>query len=148
MYSLNTKKRWIYKGSLTNPPCSGIVVHQVLSTVYPIKPRHLHSTEKDTHLRQYRGPTRCAHSSQTNTKNHTRMARGRGSPAMPFGLQTTSRTIHPLQPTTLAIHHRLPPTHSISHTKTRHPHPPTSRHPIRPPTTQRLRLWRLRLSHA
>ena len=41
MALLNTNRRWVYKGSLTVPPCTSIVVFNVLSTVYPIKQRHL-----------------------------------------------------------------------------------------------------------
>jgi len=41
MALLNTNKRWVYKGSLTTPPCTSVVIFNVLSTVYPIKQRHL-----------------------------------------------------------------------------------------------------------
>jgi hypothetical protein len=33
--------RWIYKGSLTTPPCSKFVYWNVLRTVYPITKRHV-----------------------------------------------------------------------------------------------------------
>ena len=35
------ENRWIYKGSVTTPPCAENVYWNVLSTVYPIKQRHL-----------------------------------------------------------------------------------------------------------
>ena len=41
MATVNTNQRWIYKGSLTIPPCTKTVMFNVLSTVYPIKERHL-----------------------------------------------------------------------------------------------------------
>lgn len=35
------EKRWVYKGSLTTPPCTSMVYWNVLSTVYPIKASHV-----------------------------------------------------------------------------------------------------------
>lgn len=37
MTLVNFEKRWIYKGSLTTPPCSTLTYWNVLGTVYPIK---------------------------------------------------------------------------------------------------------------
>ena len=33
--------RWVYKGSVTTPPCNINVYWNVLSTVYPIQERHV-----------------------------------------------------------------------------------------------------------
>ena len=33
--------RWIYKGSMLEPPCDSFVYWNVLRTVYPIKPKYL-----------------------------------------------------------------------------------------------------------
>ena len=33
--------RWVYKGSVTTPPCNINVYWNVLSTIYPIQERHL-----------------------------------------------------------------------------------------------------------
>jgi carbonic anhydrase len=41
MATIDTNNRWVYKGSLTTPPCTKTVLFNVLSTVYPIKPYHL-----------------------------------------------------------------------------------------------------------
>ena len=38
---VNFNERWIYKGSVTTPPCATYVYWNVLSTVYPIQQRHL-----------------------------------------------------------------------------------------------------------
>lgn len=38
---LDTNNRWVYKGSLTTPPCSKTVFFNILYKVYPIKPYHL-----------------------------------------------------------------------------------------------------------
>jgi len=37
MDAVDVEKRWVYKGTLTTPPCTGNVYWNVLSTVYPIK---------------------------------------------------------------------------------------------------------------
>jgi len=37
---LNTDKRWVYKGSVTTPPCAQSVYWNVLQTIYPIKQAH------------------------------------------------------------------------------------------------------------
>jgi len=38
---VNFNERWIYKGSVTTPPCGTFVYWNVLSTIYPIKQEHL-----------------------------------------------------------------------------------------------------------
>jgi len=38
---VDTNKRYIYKGSVTTPPCATMVYWNVLSTVYPVSKRHL-----------------------------------------------------------------------------------------------------------
>ena len=41
MELVNLDERWTYKGSTTTPPCEQFVYWNVLSTVYPIKKKHL-----------------------------------------------------------------------------------------------------------
>ena len=41
MMKMDTENRWIYKGSVTTPPCDTIVYWNVLQRVYPIKQKHL-----------------------------------------------------------------------------------------------------------
>lgn len=41
MNLIDMKNRWVYKGSLTTPPCSIGVFFNILSNVYPMKQRHL-----------------------------------------------------------------------------------------------------------
>ena len=41
MMMLNTWDRWIYKGSVTTPPCDKFVYWNVLRTIYPIKQKHI-----------------------------------------------------------------------------------------------------------
>ena len=41
MQMVDNKNRWVYKGSVTTPPCARYVYWNVLSTVYPISRRHL-----------------------------------------------------------------------------------------------------------
>jgi carbonic anhydrase len=38
---VDNKNRWVYKGSVTTPPCATNVYWNVLSTIYPISKRHL-----------------------------------------------------------------------------------------------------------
>jgi len=38
---LDFGNRWVYKGSLTTPPCTETIYWNVLDTVYPIKEQHL-----------------------------------------------------------------------------------------------------------
>jgi hypothetical protein len=41
MTMVDMKNRWIYKGSVTTPPCAGHVYWNVVRKVYPIKAKHL-----------------------------------------------------------------------------------------------------------
>lgn len=41
MNMVDFKNRWVYKGSVTTPPCATYVYWNVLSTIYPIKAEHL-----------------------------------------------------------------------------------------------------------
>lgn len=41
MAVVNTGNRWVYKGSLTTPPCTEGIYWNVVNTVYPIKKYHL-----------------------------------------------------------------------------------------------------------
>lgn len=41
MEMVDSNKRWIYKGSVTTPPCATFVYWNVLSTIYPISREHL-----------------------------------------------------------------------------------------------------------
>lgn len=43
----NFDKRWVYKGSLTTPPCNGIVWWNVIRTVLPISKEHLAAFKKE-----------------------------------------------------------------------------------------------------
>jgi len=38
---VDTNNRWVYKGSVTTPPCAKTVYWNVVRTVYPIKQKHL-----------------------------------------------------------------------------------------------------------
>jgi hypothetical protein len=40
MMMVDTDNRWVYKGSVTTPPCDTIVYWNVLRTVYPIKEKY------------------------------------------------------------------------------------------------------------
>lgn len=41
MEMVDSNNRWMYKGSVTTPPCDTFVYWNVLSTIYPISQRHL-----------------------------------------------------------------------------------------------------------
>lgn len=41
MAMLDTNNRWVYKGSLTTPPCSKTIFFNILYKVYPIKQYHV-----------------------------------------------------------------------------------------------------------
>ena len=43
---VNTDDRWVYKGSVTTPPCASLVYWNVLRTVYPLPPRFLQQFKK------------------------------------------------------------------------------------------------------
>lgn len=38
---VDTDNRWVYKGSVTTPPCAQSVYWNVLYTIYPISQKHL-----------------------------------------------------------------------------------------------------------
>ena len=40
MMSLDMQNRWVYRGSMTEPPCETLVYWNVLMTIYPIKQKH------------------------------------------------------------------------------------------------------------
>ena len=46
MMMVNTKDRWVYKGSVTTPPCATYVYWNVLTTIYPIKQSTLDNFKK------------------------------------------------------------------------------------------------------
>jgi len=41
MMMADMNNRWVYKGSVTTPPCDTFVYWNVLTTVYPISQKHL-----------------------------------------------------------------------------------------------------------
>ena len=41
MQLVDNNNRWVYKGSVTTPPCATFVYWNVMSTIYPISRRHL-----------------------------------------------------------------------------------------------------------
>lgn len=41
MMMVDTRNRWVYKGSVTTPPCATIVYWNVVRKVYPLKQAHL-----------------------------------------------------------------------------------------------------------
>lgn len=49
MKIVNFANRWVYVGSLTTPPCSVGVLHQVMDRVLPISPKHLNLYKKHQH---------------------------------------------------------------------------------------------------
>lgn len=46
MMMVDNKNRWVYKGSVTTPPCATTVYWNVLRSVYPLKQRHLDQFQK------------------------------------------------------------------------------------------------------
>ena len=46
MMMVDMNNRWIYQGSVTTPPCKQNVYWNVLTTIYPIKRRHLDQFKK------------------------------------------------------------------------------------------------------
>lgn len=41
MELVDNRNRWVYKGSVTTPPCATSVYWNVLSTIYPVSQRHV-----------------------------------------------------------------------------------------------------------
>ena len=41
MNLIDMKSRWVYKGSLTTPPCTRFVLFNVCKNIYPISLKHL-----------------------------------------------------------------------------------------------------------
>jgi hypothetical protein len=41
MNMVDTTRRWVYKGSVTTPPCDTYVYWNVLRSIYPVKQKHL-----------------------------------------------------------------------------------------------------------
>lgn len=41
MMMVDMEDRWVYRGSVTTPPCTTQVYWNVLRTIYPIKKKHL-----------------------------------------------------------------------------------------------------------
>jgi hypothetical protein len=41
MNLIDMKSRWVYKGSLTTPPCTRFVLFNVCKNIYPISEKHL-----------------------------------------------------------------------------------------------------------
>ena len=41
MEMVDSNNRWIYKGSVTTPPCARFVYWNVISTIYPVSKKHL-----------------------------------------------------------------------------------------------------------
>lgn len=41
MNIVDTENRWVYKGSVTTPPCAEIVYWNVVRKIYPVKQKHL-----------------------------------------------------------------------------------------------------------
>jgi len=37
MYLVDMNNRWVYKGTVTNPPCARLVYWNVLRNIYPIR---------------------------------------------------------------------------------------------------------------
>jgi hypothetical protein len=50
MEMVNSKNRWVYKGSVTTPPCGRFVYWNVLSTIYPISRKHLNNFKQQLNL--------------------------------------------------------------------------------------------------
>jgi len=43
---MDWNNRWVYRGSVTTPPCERTVYWNVLATVYPVKQKHLDNFKK------------------------------------------------------------------------------------------------------
>lgn len=41
MEMVDFRSRWVYKGSVTTPPCARFVYWNVLSTIYPVQQKHV-----------------------------------------------------------------------------------------------------------
>ena len=41
MMMIDTNNRWVYKGSMTTPPCDTFVYWNVIRRIFPIKAKHL-----------------------------------------------------------------------------------------------------------
>jgi carbonic anhydrase len=50
MKLVDSQNRWIYKGSVTTPPCGRFVYWNVLSTVYPISKKHMAQFKEQLNL--------------------------------------------------------------------------------------------------
>lgn len=50
MELVDNENRWIYKGSVTTPPCGRFVYWNVLSTIYPISQKHLEQFKQQLNL--------------------------------------------------------------------------------------------------
>ena len=49
--AVNMHDRWVYKGSVTTPPCGQSVYWNVLKTIHPIKSEHLYQFKKQLEKR-------------------------------------------------------------------------------------------------
>lgn len=51
MQMVDNNNRWVYKGSVTTPPCARFVYWNVMSTIYPISQKHLDLFKKQLALK-------------------------------------------------------------------------------------------------